>query len=176
MCSTGAVTRLFVPVQLRWSDLDAYGHVNNVEMFRILEEARITAFWAHPPEAGPAVHEPWPTAVLDSGPGASSHTFVARQEIEYLRPLGFARRPVRVEMWIGHMGGASLDVCYEVHDDGPPAERSGEGSTARPVARAVTTIVLVAADTGAPRRIAPHERAAWEPFLGEPVSFRRRGA
>jgi len=209
------VTRLFVPVQLRWSDLDAYGHVNNVEMFRILEEARITAFWAHPadevppadqrpagpgpdtaqeqpgstsddpgapgpptpgPAAAAAVHDAWPTAVLDSGPGASSHTFVARQEIEYLRPLGFARRPVRVEMWIGHMGGASLDVCYEVHDDASPTERSGSGSTARPVARAVTTIVLVSAATGSPRRIAPHERAAWEPFVEEPVSFRRRGA
>lgn len=174
------MTRLFVPVQLRWSDLDAYGHVNNVEMFRILEEARITAFWAHPADetsqAPASTHDAWPTAVLDSGPGASSHTFVAHQEIEYLRPLGFDRRPVRVEMWIGHMGGASLDVCYEVHDDGTPAERSGEGSTARPVARAVTTIVLVAAATGAPRRIAPHERSAWEPFLGEPVSFRRRGA
>ena len=206
------MTRLFVPVQLRWSDLDAYGHVNNVEMFRILEEARITAFWAHPadetahPDPGPvgplsetqpsgaaaddlggpspvvsgpgtaaAAHDAWPTAVLDSGPGASSHTFVARQEIEYLRPLGFARRPVRVEMWIGHMGGASLDVCYEVHDDGTPAERTGAGSTARPVARAVTTIVLVSAATGSPRRIAPHERSAWEPFLEEPVSFRRRG-
>jgi acyl-CoA thioester hydrolase len=236
------VTRLFVPVQLRWSDLDAYGHVNNVEMFRILEEARITAFWAHPQEPGqpgqleqpgqpgqpgqleqpeqpgqleqpgqpgetggpgaagapgrlgertghagraepgdpggpgPRAPEAWPTAVLDSGPGASSHTFVARQEIEYLRPLGFDRRPVRVEMWIGHMGGASLDVCYEVHDDGTPTERSGPGSTARPVARAVTTIVLVSAATGSPRRIAPHERAAWEPFLEQPVSFRRRGA
>jgi acyl-CoA thioester hydrolase len=176
------VTRLFVPVQLRWSDLDAYGHVNNVEMFRLLEEARITAFWAHPQEdqvaAPPDLAAPaaWPTAVLDSGPGASSHTFVARQEIEYLRPLGFDRRPVRVEMWIGHMGGASLDVCYEVHDDGTPSERTGEGSSARPVARAVTTIVLVSAATGSPRRIAPHERAAWEPFLGEPISFRRRGA
>ena len=174
------MTRLFVPVQLRWSDLDAYGHVNNVEMFRILEEARITAFWAHPADeaslAPSGAHDAWRTAVLDSGPGASSHTFVARQEIEYLRPLGFDRRPVRVEMWIGHMGGASLDVCYEVHDDGTPAERSGAGSTARPVARAVTTIVLVSAATGAPRRIAPHERAAWEPFVEEPVSFRRRGA
>lgn len=172
------MTRLFVPVQLRWSDLDAYGHVNNVEMFRILEEARITAFWAHPADEATqaAAHDAWPTAVLDSGPGASSHTFVARQEIEYLRPLGFARRPVRVEMWIGHMGGASLDVCYEVHDDAGPTERSGPGSTARPVARAVTTIVLVSAATGSPRRIAPDERAAWEPFVEEAVSFRRRGA
>ncbi len=37
--------RLHVPISLRWSDLDAYGHVNNASMFRLLEEARIQAFW-----------------------------------------------------------------------------------------------------------------------------------
>ena len=37
--------RLHVPIRLRWSDLDAYGHVNNAEMLRLLEEARIQAFW-----------------------------------------------------------------------------------------------------------------------------------
>lgn len=157
------MTRLYVPVRLRWSDLDAYGHVNNVEMFRLLEEARITAFWRHPD----AQEDPWPTAVLDSGPQASSHTLVARQEIEYLRPLGFTRDPVLVQMWIGHIGGASLDVCYEVVD--PAAD-------GLPCARASTTIVVIAAATGSPRRITADERAAWEPFVEEPVAFRRRKA
>ena len=59
------MTRLHVPVTLRWSDLDAYAHVNNVAMFRLLEDARITAFWQHPeaPEG-----EEWPTAVVPTGP------------------------------------------------------------------------------------------------------------
>ena len=39
------MTRLHVPIQLRWGDLDAYGHVNNAEMLHLLEEARIAAFW-----------------------------------------------------------------------------------------------------------------------------------
>ncbi|PJI94502.1 acyl-CoA thioesterase [Luteimicrobium subarcticum] len=165
------MTRLHVPVSLRWSDLDAYQHVNNVEMFRLLEDARITAFWEHP---GAEDGEAWPTAVLATGPDAPSHTLVAHQEIEYLRPLGFTRHPVRVEMWIGHLGGASLDVCYEVHDGGPRFDRVGPSSGGRPYARATTTIVVVDARTGAPRRLAPAERAAWEPFLGEPIAFRRR--
>lgn len=42
------MARLEVPVQLRWSDMDAYAHVNNVEMLRLLEEARIEVFWQHP--------------------------------------------------------------------------------------------------------------------------------
>ena len=159
------MTRLHVPVRLRWSDLDAYGHVNNVEMFRLLEEARITAFWRHPQE-----EDRWPTAVLESGPQASSHTLVARQEIEYLRPLGFTRDPVEVQMWIGHIGGASLEVCYEVYEDATAAEPE-----AKPCARAVTTIVLIDAASGAPRRITAAERAVWEPYLEAPVTFRRRG-
>ncbi|WP_454051614.1 acyl-CoA thioesterase [Cellulomonas sp. Marseille-Q8402] len=167
------MTRLLVPVQLRWSDMDAYGHVNNVEMLRLLEEARIEAFWAHPAPAAPAgddtppAAEHWPTAVLDAGPGAQTATLVARQEVEYLRPLGYRRTPVVVEMWIGHLGGASIDVCYEVQDAEPGA--------ADPYARAVTTLVLVDAGSGSPRRIGEAERAAWLPYVEEPPTFRRRG-
>lgn len=223
------MARLRVPVALRWSDMDAYAHVNNVEMLRLLEEARIEAFWAHPSpvtsvavpgsavpgptEAGPAVpgtadaagttaagtglaeaptaagspspgdaRTPWPTAVLDAGPGAQTSTLVARQEIEYLRPLGYRREPVVVEMWIGHLGGASLDVCYEVHGgdlaDGAAGSAGADEAAAPtpgPFARAVTTLVLVDAASGSPRRIAPAERDVWLPYVEEPPRFRRRG-
>jgi acyl-CoA thioester hydrolase len=166
------MTRLHVPVPLRWSDLDAYQHVNNVEMFRLLEDARITAFWLH---AEAADDDAWPTAVLANGPDATSHTFVARQEIEYLKPLAFTRWPVRVEMWIGEIGGASLEVCYEIYDGGASFDRIGPSVGGTPYARASTTIVIVDAATGKPRRATATERAAWEPFVEEPISFRRRG-
>ena len=157
------MARIVVPVQLRWSDMDAYAHVNNVEMLRLLEEARIEAFWRHttPPEDGGL-----PTAVLDAGPGAQTSTLVARQEIEYLLPLAYQRAPVEIELWIGHLGGASIDVCYEVTN-------LIEG--VRTVyARASTTLVLVDTVTGAPRRIGAGERAAWEGYVESPVRLRRR--
>ena len=164
------MTRLHVPVHTRWSDLDAYQHVNNVEVFRLLEEARITAFWQHtaPGEAA------WPTAILETGPHASSHTFVAGQQIEYLRPLGFTRQPVRVELWLGALGGASLQICYELHDGAPGGfPRLGPASGADPYVRASTTIVLVDAATGRPRRLTDDERAVLTEYLEEPVTFRR---
>ncbi|WP_125774941.1 acyl-CoA thioesterase [Antribacter gilvus] len=161
--------RLHIPVSLRWSDLDAYQHVNNVEMFGLLQEARITAFWKHDD-----AEEPWPTAVIETGPGAPSHTFVAHQEIEYLRPLAYTRTPVRVELWIGKIGGASLDVCYELHDGAPRFERLAPTTGDEPYVRAVTTIVLVDAGTGKPRRISAEERTAWEGIVEEPLKFRRR--
>ena len=158
------MARLRVPVQLRWSDMDAYGHINNVELLRVLEEARIAAFWAHPspPDGGD-----WPTAVIDAGLDAKTTTLVARQEIEYVRPLGYRRAPVVVELWIGHIGGASIDICYEVHD-------GGDAPASAPYARACTTLVLADPATGSPRRVTAAERASWSPFLGPMVTIRRR--
>jgi acyl-CoA thioester hydrolase len=40
-------------------------------------------------------------------------------------------------------------------------------------ARAATTLVLIDAETRRPRRIDDAERAAWQPYLGEPLQFRR---
>jgi acyl-CoA thioester hydrolase len=157
--------RLHVPTPLRWSDLDAYGHVNNARMLSLLEEARIQAFWVSTDTPEHAVGAS--TAVIDASPGASTITLIARQEVEYLAPIPYQRQPLDVELWIGHMGGASLDVCYEVF--------SPDGMEPRVLyTRAITTIVLVDTETERPRRISDRERAAWEPYLGESLAFRRR--
>jgi len=156
--------RLHVPIKLRWSDLDAYGHVNNAEMLRLLEEARIEAFWITD-DAEEAVGGS--TAVLDGRPGADTLTLIARQEIEYLAPIPYLRQPLDVQLWLGRLGGASLEVCYEV--------RSPDGVVpATLYSRAATTIVLVDSATQRPRRINERERSAWTPYLDEPVQFTKR--
>lgn len=156
--------RLHVPIKLRWSDLDAYGHVNNAEMLRLLEEARIEAFWITD-DAEEAVGGS--TAVLDGRPGADTLTLIARQEIEYLAPIPYLRQPLDVQLWLGRLGGASLEVCYEV--------RSPAGTDPDILySRAATTIVLVDAASQRPRRINERERAAWTPYLGDPVQFTKR--
>jgi acyl-CoA thioester hydrolase len=158
------VTRLHVPIPLRWSDFDAYAHVNNAEMLRLLEEARIQAFW-RPDEGsdGGAV-----TAVLDARPGAETISLIARQEIEYLAPIPYMRAPIDIEMWIGRIGGASLEICYELF--------SPVGVTPRVLfTRAATTLVMVTAATGKPQRIGDELRALWQPYVEPPVQFTKRG-
>jgi len=155
--------KLHVPIRLRWSDLDAYGHVNNSEMLRLLEEARIVAFWVTEDDGAIGAS----TAVLDGRPGAATLTLVARQEIEYLAPVPYLRQPLDVRLWLGKLGGASLDVCYEVY--------SPEGIAPEVLyARANTTIVLVDALSERPRRINDTERAAWTQYLDDPIEFARR--
>jgi acyl-CoA thioester hydrolase len=156
------MTRLHVAIPLRWSDFDAYAHVNNAEMFRILEEARIQAFWAQDDGSFGEV-----TAVLDAGPGTDLNTVIARQEIEYLAPIPYMRDPLDIELWIGHLGGASLEVCYEVY--------SPSGVEPRVLyTKAATTVVMVSAATSRPQRIADELRETWAPYVEDPVRFAKR--
>lgn len=152
------MTRLHIPIPLRWSDLDAYEHVNNARMLTLLEEARISAFWSDPESTAPS-------AVLDTGPGSESMTLVAAQRVEYLAPIPFHREPLDVELWIGRLGGASFEVSYEIY--------SPVGIDPRTLyTRAASTIVLVDRATGAPRRLGEAARAAWQHYVEEPVAFR----
>jgi len=128
-----------------------------------LEEARIVAFWVTEDDGAIGAS----TAVLDGRPGAATLTLVARQEIEYLAPVPYLRQPLDVRLWLGKLGGASLDVCYEVY--------SPEGIAPEVLyARANTTIVLVDALSERPRRINDTERAAWTQYLDDPIEFARR--
>jgi acyl-CoA thioester hydrolase len=159
--------RLHVPIRLRWSDLDAYAHVNNAEMLRLLEEARIQAFWSNDETDGVVSAVGESTAVLDGRPGAATLTLIARLEIEYLAPIPYLRAPIDIQLWIGKLGGASLDVCYEVCS--PVGQKP-----AQVFARATTTIVLVDALSGRPRKINEIERSAWAPYLDAPLTFTRK--
>ncbi|QOD45031.1 acyl-CoA thioesterase [Clavibacter zhangzhiyongii] len=159
------MTRVHVPVHLRWADLDAYDHVNNVEVLRLLEEARVRAFWRWDAD-GDGVDPGM--ALIDASAGAATMTMIARQEVEYLRPISYGRRPLDVQVWLGRLGGSSLEACYEL--------RSPAGvEPSELYARASTTIVLVDSARGRPRRITDDERAAWADYVEEPVAFSRRG-
>lgn len=124
---------------IRWSDMDAYGHVNNVQFLRFLEEARIDLLLS---AAGPAGR-----AMLDQG------IVVVRHEIDYKRPLVHRVEPVPIVSWVEEIKHASFTVGYVIADGGV------EYVTAR------TVLVLVDIITGSPRRIGPEDRAWLERFL-----------
>lgn len=157
--------RLHVPIPLRWSDLDAYGHVNNAAMFGLLEEARIDAFWRSDVDDGESDVDAGSTRIFEGGPTADTFTLIARQQAEYLAPIPYLRDPLDIELWIGHVGGASMDVYYEVY--------SPAGLDPRVLfARAVTTIVVIDAATQKPRRIRDDEREVMSRITDDPVRFR----
>ncbi len=155
-------TRIHVPIHLRWGDLDAFNHVNNATMLKLLEEARVRVFWS--PIAGEDAPD---TAVIDAGLDAGELTLIARQEIEYLAPVPYRREPLDIQMWFGKLGGSSIEVCYEVYSPLSDADQTL-------YARASSAVVLVDAATFRPVRLSARMREAWEPYLGNPVVFSRR--
>ena len=152
-CDDGAMSQrpYSVDVPLRWSDMDAYGHVNNVQFLRLLEDARVIGFrqWFGPDRG-----------LLDEG------VVVARHEIEYLAPLDFRHAPISVDMWATKISGSSFNLAYEVRD---PTE---VGTTM--YARAETTLVAYDFATASPRRLRPDERTVLKGVAGDPVPFRWR--
>ena len=144
----------YVDVPLRWSDMDAYGHVNNVQFLRLLEDARVVAC------------SDWfgqDRSLIDEG------VLVARHEIEYLAPLTFRHAPVRIGMWTMRITPASFDLGYEVREP----ER-GPGDTDTVYARAETTLVLYDFTTARPRRATPGLTASLRARAGAEVPFRWR--
>ena len=128
---------------MRWSDMDAYGHVNNVVYLTYLEEARVDMLFALGADHG--------VKALSEG------VLVAHHEIDYKRPLVYHPRGVDIEMWVGAIKGASFEIRYEVRDE----------STV--FATAASLLVPYDLTAERPRRVSPEERA----FLGryiEPVA------
>jgi acyl-CoA thioester hydrolase len=120
------------PIQVRWRDLDAFGHVNNATFASYLEIARTDAWTQLFPGRG----------VMDIP------FFVKRLEIDYKRPIGL-EEGVRVWLRVGELRGASLTFEYVVEVGGEVA------------AEAVTWLACVD-DTGRPTGMDPDLRAKLE--------------
>ena len=154
------MARVHVDIELRWGDQDAYGHVNNVAYARYLEESRVRVFFT-----GTAREATGMEGHFRGDDPAGPKMLVASQHIEFLGVLEYTPRPVTVELWVGKLGGSSLELHYEVVD--------GASEERRVVARAVTTIVIVDGATLRPTRLSEAGRASVAPWTDAPLRLRR---
>ncbi len=128
----------------RWSDLDAFGHVNNVTWLEYLQEARVDMLFVHASEQG--------AERLAEG------VLVVRAQIDYKRPMVFRQEPYLIEMTVSGLRAASFSIDYDIVDpDGLGGARYGSAST---------TLAPVDLSTGRPRRLTDGERAALVAFSG----------
>jgi acyl-CoA thioester hydrolase len=130
---------------LRWGDMDAFGHVNNVVFLRYLEEARVDLMFRPVADGIPA----------DDTVSFSDGCVVARHEIDYVRPLVHRHEPVTIETWVTKIGAASVTLAYEVKDDDAL------------YARARTVLVPYNLQESRPRRFTPRERDYLKGYLDE---------
>ena len=114
------------PQHVRFSDVDAYGHVNNVTYLEYLQEARIAFMSRLRKEL--------------ENPGATAFV-VARAQIAYLSPMLHRPEPYTSHSWIERVGTKSMVV----------ETRIGDGE----VVNARGRVVMVSFDTATQRSAAP---------------------
>jgi acyl-CoA thioester hydrolase len=86
-------------IELRFADLDAYGHVNNAVFFTYLETARVKLLQDKFLE------------FLNRG----LLILVVKAECSYLQPIELTDRVV-VSMRVDRVGGSSFDLDYRIHN------------------------------------------------------------
>ncbi|HEY5855612.1 MAG TPA: thioesterase family protein [Aldersonia sp.] len=127
-------------VEVRWSDMDAFQHINHARMVTLLEEARIPWLFA----------EGRPTLGLRDG------CVIVDVHVRYRGQLRHEDTPLDVAMWIMQLRAVDFTIGYEV--------RAARSDPALPPAVEATTH-LAAFDIGAQRlrRLTPPEREflAW---------------
>ncbi len=74
-------------VHVRFSDVDVYGHVNNVKYFEYFQEARILLMVAQGGELGEGYH-----------------LVVAQTDVDYRRPILFRPEPYDCRTWVSRIG------------------------------------------------------------------------
>ena len=88
-----------VPVELRFADLDAYGHVNNATYFTLLETARTKLF-----------HDQF-IEFMDQ----SLLFLVVKAECEYKLPLELKDKLI-ITLEMVRIGNSSFDIDYVLHN------------------------------------------------------------
>lgn len=86
-------------IELRFSDLDLYGHVNSVVYFTYLETARVKLF------------KDFFKELTDK----HIFTLVARAECDYKLPILFGDE-LMVSVAVARIGTSSFDLDYRLHD------------------------------------------------------------
>ncbi|MBO3094644.1 acyl-CoA thioesterase [Cellulomonas dongxiuzhuiae] len=133
-----------VVMQVRWSDVDLFGHVNNAAFLRYLDDARFTLF----PRMG----------VDEVGAMTASLLVVVKHEIDYLAPIRFRPAPVVVEVWVPRLGRSSVDFAYEIID--------GEDPDGVVALRARSRMVQLDGASYTARPFTDEERATFAAFPG----------
>ena len=126
---------------VRFDDLDAFGHVNNVTFAEYLQEARVD--FAH--------------RYLAYGQRPHEGAVVVHQTIDYLAPVPFRSEPLQVSVWVTRIGTSSFDLAYEVADEKTV------------FARASGTLVSFDGGAEQPRPLTPQDRAVLERFTEVPA-------
>ncbi len=130
------MTAFATRVPMRWTDQDAYRHLNHARAVTLLEEARIALFFDR--------------ATADGVPTFGAGLLVVGLDVAYARQVTYRADPLCVAMTVDQVRAASFRIAYALHD-GPDA-----GAPVAITAHTAMATFDLAAQR--PRRLAADER------------------
>ncbi len=134
--------RFHTKVEVRWSDMDVFQHINHARMVTLLEEARI----------------PWLFGDEKPTDGLRTGCVLVDLHVQYKGQLRHEDTPLDVAMWIEQLRAVDFTIGYEVR-------ASGTAPDSRASVIATTQMAAFDIDTQRLRRITPAERdylALWK--------------
>ncbi|GAA1375267.1 acyl-CoA thioesterase [Luteococcus sanguinis] len=141
--------------RVRWSDLDSYGHVNNVCFYDYLQEARI----ALTTQADPSMARQGSIVDAPEPMGPRRMWLVARQDVDYLAQMEHRAEGYVVRTGVAALGNSSVTLAAEVVD---PLHDQPHGGRVHARGR---TVLVCADESGRPVPLAGASRAALEALL-----------
>ena len=96
------MARFVAQVPMRWTDQDAYRHVNHAKAVTLLEEARVAMVFA--------------AAAAEGVGGFGAGLLVVALHVDYRRQIPWQSDGLRVVMGVDEVRAASFRISYEMHD------------------------------------------------------------
>lgn len=93
---------------VRFSDVDVYGHVNNVQYFEYFQEARLAYI----------------STLSGRDEAAGFKIVLARMDVDYKRPILFRTEPYQIETSVSRVGRSSFDLVAQIRDGGTLLSRA----------------------------------------------------
>jgi len=128
-------------VQVRWSDIDMYQHINHATMVTILEEARVDF-----------LREPFADDIATIG------LLIHEVQVLYKGQLRLADSPLQVTMWTKRLRAVDFTLGYEVRSVGAAAD-------SRPAVKAETQLAAVHIEEQRLVRLSPTHREYLQRYL-----------
>ena len=128
-------------VQVRWSDIDMYQHINHATMVTILEEARVDF-----------LREPFAADIATIG------LLIHEVQVLYKGQLRLADSPLQVTMWTKRLRAVDFTLGYEVRSVGAAADT-------RPSVIAETQLAAVHIEEQRLVRLSPTHREYLQRYL-----------
>lgn len=123
-------------ITVRWSDMDAFAHINHARMVTLLEEARIE----------------WLLSAGEANESLIKSALIVNVNISYKKPLRHADSPLDVTLWFEKVRNVDFTIGYEVR-------AAGAATGSPPAVVATTQMAMVDVGSERLRRISADEKA-----------------